>query len=347
MSKEGDKVRTSGRTKPVQGDMSIQLPECQAFQFETPPGMPKAHGVTLVVGKRGAGKTVACCNLLKKMEFDRIFILSPTIHSNKEMIEMLGADEDDIYTDTNDIGSILGVKEAIEKERDDLEEYLRDKKQFDALKKRLEAAADDIPDWTAGGKELEDAMLKFYSDGDFKPPYHKWGGKPPKCCLLLDDLIGSKIYQEQLTLNNLAILHRHVGQLKEGGAVGISLYFLVQSYKAQHGGLSRPIRNQTTSFILFQSKNIKELEEIAEEVGGEVDMAQFFEIYNRAIRVKHDFLFIDLHKKDEHASMFRRNFDEFLLYDGCDTEEVAPVTDVPCLRRKARDDKKENTSKET
>jgi len=40
---------------------------------------------------------------------------------------------------------------------------------------------------------------------------------------------------------------------------------LVQSYKSQAGGISKWIRNQATTIVLFKTKNDKELQEIQEE----------------------------------------------------------------------------------
>ncbi len=67
--------------------------------------------------------------------------------------------------------------------------------------------------------------------------------------------------------------------------------------------------------MLMKTKNEKELDEIAEEVAGEVSKETFMKVYNEAIREPFDFLFIDLHKKPEHPSMFRRNLNEFIIPD--------------------------------
>ena len=302
--------------------MEIKLPKAKAFKFETPPMCPKAHGVTLVIGKRGAGKTVAAVNLIEKMQFDRIFAISPSMSSNKEMMSHLGIKEEDIFPDPDDLTVLTAIKLAVEEERDLLEEYWQKKLRYDRIMRELEDGSSDPLTWN------EDRLLEFLVDGELKPPYHKWDGREPMMCLLFDDMLGSGIFSRPRQLNQLAIYHRHLGQFKKGGALGISLFFLIQSYKTQVGGLTRTIRNQATTVILFQTKSEKELEDVAEEVGGEVDPLTFYNVYNRAIREKHDFLFIDLHKKDEHPSMFRRNFDEFLLYDRCDSDEV-PVTAPP------------------
>ena len=65
--------------------------------------------------------------------------------------------------------------------------------------------------------------------------------------------------------------------------------------------------------VIFKTKDRKELEEISMECSGEVDPAVFHQVYQRATDEPHAFLFVDLHKKDHHPSMFRKNFDTFLI----------------------------------
>ena len=125
--------------------------------------------------------------------------------------------------------------------------------------------------------------------------------------------MGSQLYSKPRKLNQFTIFHRHSGQLKEGGALGCSLFFLVQSYKAVAGGISRTIRSNATSLILFANKNLKMLGEVAEELAGEISPETFFSVFHQAIKNKHDFLFVDLHKKSNHPSPFRRNLDTFLI----------------------------------
>ena len=84
---------------------------------------------------------------------------------------------------------------------------------------------------------------------------------------------------------------------------------------AQSGGISKCIRNNATSLIVFSSKSEKQLDEIAAECSGEVSKETFMQVYNHAIQQKHDFLFIDFFKKDSHPSMFRRNFSEYIVTD--------------------------------
>ena len=290
---------------------AVVIPKGSAFAYETPDMCPKAHGVFLAVAKRGGGKTVACTNLMMMMKFDRIFAISPSMKSNKEMMDMLKVNEEDVFEDPDDLSALDKVKAAIEAERDDLERYWEELRRYKALMALIHSKDHfwHIPD---------EALGEFFSNGDFVPPKHKWGGKPPMCALLLDDCMGSMLYSKPRRLNQFTIYHRHIGQFEKGGAVGCSMFFLIQSFKSQVGGLTKTIRNQTTCMLFFKSQNDKELDDVAESVSGEVPKETFEKVYELAIQDPHDFLLIDLHKKKQHPSMFRRNFDEFLIVDAAD-----------------------------
>jgi len=111
----------------------------------------------------------------------------------------------------------------------------------------------------------------------------------------------------------MVCLHRHLGAFEKGGALGASLYFLCQNFKCQAGGITRAIRSNATSLILFQNKNQKMLDEIADECAGEIDPKTFMRLYHAAVKEKHDFLFLDFFPKSSHPSGFRRNYDTFLI----------------------------------
>ena len=67
--------------------------------------------------------------------------------------------------------------------------------------------------------------------------------------------------------------------------------------------------------ILFRTKDEGELNDIACSVSGEISKEQFLDVYEYAMADPdpYPFLFIDLHKKSEHASMFRIRFDKFII----------------------------------
>jgi hypothetical protein len=100
---------------------------------------------------------------------------------------------------------------------------------------------------------------------------------------------------------------------KMPGAVGCSMLFNVQSWKTSIGGLPKALRNNLTLMLLFKTTSTKELADIAESVEGEISTEKFLAVCNSAWKNPHDFLLIDLHPKPNHPSMFRRNFETFLI----------------------------------
>ena len=63
-------------------------------------------------------------------------------------------------------------------------------------------------------------------------------------------------------------------------------------------------------------KNTDELNLIAKEMAGEVSPEKFLEVYNYIMsdeNDKHVSMFIDLHRKDNHPSMFRKNYTDFVV----------------------------------
>ena len=268
--------------------------------------MLKMHQVCVAVGKRASGKTVAVVSLLEKMKYDRVLFVSPTIKSNKEMIDRLKLNPTDIYEDCDDITVIDKIKLAVEEEAKDLERYEDELRRYNKLMKALNS--DSMP-------VDEEDMVRFFNDRDFMKPQHRWGGAKVRMAVVFDDCLGSMLYSRPRKLNSMSVYSRHIGQLQRGGSIGISLYFLIQSFKCQTGGLNKCIRNQCTSLLLFKTKDTTELSDVAESVAGEISKETFMSVYNHAIGEgkNHEFLTIDLHKKPGHPSGFRKRFDEFII----------------------------------
>jgi hypothetical protein len=282
--------------------LDIIPPKNESGLYETDTNMPKMHCVCLVVGKRNSGKTVSTVNLIEKMKFDYVIAISPTMNSNREIMERLNIEY--VFEDVDDLSCIDSVKKIVEDEAKDLDRYKNQMKEYNTLLKNIRN----------GNIVNEDHLLTYFAENEFIKPKHKWNGKKPRIALLVDDCLGSMIYSKPRKLNALATYSRHVGQLNEGGSIGISLFFLIQSFKCQIGGLNKVIRNQCTQMILFRTKDEGELNDIACSVSGEISKEQFLDVYEYAMADPdpYPFLFIDLHKKSEHASMFRIRFDKFI-----------------------------------
>jgi len=286
-------------------NLEIVPPSGESGLYTTDPMLPKMHTVSVVIGKRNSGKSVAIVNLIEKMGFDYTILVSPTASSNKELMERLNVEH--TFDDPDDLSIIDEIKKIVQGEAEDLERYQQEIKEYNKLMADLKK-----------GKYLEDdVILKFFGDDSFVKPTHRFNGRKPRIALFCDDCMGSMIYSKPRKLNALSTYSRHLGQLKEGGSIGISLFFAIQSFKCKVGGLTPTIKNQATNILLFKTKDEKELNDVAESCGGEVDKDTFIRVYNEAIENggDHPFLFIDLHPKKEHLSMFRKKFNEFIIVD--------------------------------
>jgi len=285
-------------------NLQIIPPKSESGLYTTDTFMPKMHQVCIAVGKRASGKSTAIINLIERMKYDYCVAVSPTMNSNKELMDRLKIEH--TFEDVDDPSVIDQIKDIVKKEAEDLERYKEEVKRYNKL-------MTDLKD----GKYLnDDLLLQFFSDeGNFIKPVHRWNGEKPRIAVLFDDMLGSGIYSRPRKLNGLSTYSRHVGSLKEGGAIGVSLFFMIQSFKCQTGGLNKVIRNQCTSMCLFKTKDRQEMKDVAESVSGEIGEDIFNRVYDTAIREPYDFLFIDLHPKKEHPSMFRRRLDEFIIPD--------------------------------
>jgi hypothetical protein len=286
-------------------DADIKVPKGQAFSYTTPPSMPKGHMVSISCGKRGVGKSVATTNLVKMLNYDRVLVISPTFKSNSLLMKELNIDENDVFEDPDDPNVVNKIIQIVDEERDDLQAYLDQKKEYQRLLKMLDDNYGNIPD---------EMLLMFYNEGRFEPPQHRYGGRNPFIALIIDDCQSSKLFTNK-RIQNLTIKHRHIAAFdSDRPSIGISLFFLVQNYKSKSGGIDKAIRNNATNCLLFKNKDEKEIDFIASEMAGEVSKEDFLKAYNYAMNDgDHPFLFVDLHKKDHHDSMFRSRFNKFLV----------------------------------
>ncbi len=292
------------KTQKVKG-LNIVPPKHHSGEIETPPHMPRGHFVNVTIGKRNSGKTTAMVNMIEQMGYDYCIVVSPTMKSNAELMKRLKVKH--TFEDPDCPKVIDKIKDIIEDEAKDLDRYRDELRRYNKMMKAINSPNAILND--------EDLIMFFGDDKDFTKPVHEYNGRPPKVVALFDDALGSMLYSKPRKLNALSTYSRHCGQLAEGGAVGISLAFLLQSFKCQTGGLSKVIRNQCTNLILFKTKDIGELKDIFESVAGEIDEETFYNVYNQAIGdgSNYPFLFIDLHKKKEQPSPFRKRFDEYII----------------------------------
>ena len=299
----------------------IKLPKnSNAFAVETPDHLPKLHQLCIANGKRGSGKSIAITNLIRMYKEElgsdlRCIIVSPTFGSNYKLLSDLGIDRADVFEEPDDDVPAKLIKIAND-ERDAFLEWRHLNEYYNQFIKTIKGGFFDR-------SKMDDYMIQYYNPltNQFERPKPKYPcylkGKPPVLFTFIDDAQGSKLLSTNKKMLQLCLRHRHLGQMPppQGGAVGMSLFVSTQTFKS-NGGLNKAIRNNATSMILFKTKDMSELKQIAEAFSGEIPVDRFFELYEQATAEPYSFLFVDLHPKiDIQPSGFRKRFDTYLLED--------------------------------
>ena len=298
------------QTSRVGTGLTVTPPKGSAFQCETPPLLNRLPMLCTVCGRRGVGKGVSTTGLIQNLKvIDRIFYAGPAADSNSVLLEQLGDKlaPEDTYSDLNDKGLITAIIAKVDAERDAIVEYRK--------KKRLyELAVKKVSDPKTPMFHISAEEMIVYGEG---PPKHKWNGRNPCLLLWLDDLLASSltIGRGARELANLCYRHRHLGAFKDKTpSIGLSVIFNAQSWRTSVGGIPKGVRANLTVLMLFATRSAHELKAVAEEVSHFCDEETFYKICKTAWQDRHDFLFCDFEKKPEHASPFRRNFDQWILF---------------------------------
>jgi hypothetical protein len=294
--------------KSKQNYLNIIVPKADAFAIKTQDDFINLHGIILAVAKRGTGKSVALGNILRMMKLnnalDILFIISPTLHNNRGNFDGLEIDENLVFEPEVDTAAI--IMEMIEDLGKEYDQYHTDIEKWKQLQTeiRSQRAIHDI-----------DENLLLYFENMEKPKYRfmKNGqAYKPSIGILIDDCMGSKFFSPRSRFPNMCTTHRHLGKTIHG-SLGCTILMAVQSYKSANSGLPKLVRYQVTHMLLFKTQALDEKLEVQSEMGGNISLEAFLDVYDQAIIDPHDFLFIDLHPKPNHPSMFRRNMNEFII----------------------------------
>ena len=296
-----NEVKNKGLVKTKIRNFGIIPPEKGAFTIETPADIPKMHCMMMVSGKRGGGKSVAVSNFVRKLKdnslMDRVLLITPTYNSNKQIWDIAEIDEMDVYEP--EITVLKDVINIVEAEKMEWDLFLNQKQQYKEFQRDLKRKPITEID--------EDLLLEYQDLGFFEgPPTWKYKKEvPPRLFLIIDDCMGTDLFKPRAKLINFCIKHRHIAD-----GLGISVAMLVQSYCAI-GGVPRPIRENTTLLLLFKCKDENQRKKIHEEIGADVDLDRFDQMYTYATEEPFSFLTVDFNAKMPDKT-FRKQFDEYL-----------------------------------
>jgi hypothetical protein len=288
-------------------------------QYRTLPDEFVQPMLAYVIGTRTSGKSYLASVFLKQSQkhhlFDRVYIITPSMNSNRAYFGEYISPED-VFEPTK--SSIADVIKEVEKDCAEWETYLEDMKMYKQFKRDFKHS-----------KPIDDYdLVNYYQKGFFKEaPVWKYyatnGGynEPPKSLLILDDVIGTPAISQSSGLSKLSVANRHVAGLREDftdsvgnirSACGLAVIILSQSYRFQNG-IGRVLRENLSLITLFKNKQPKQMEAIREELGSVIDMDMFDRSYEFATREAYGSLTIDFKPKCV-TKTFRKNLSEVIIF---------------------------------
>ena len=293
-----------GEMKTIK-NMEIKPPAKQAFTIETDDDFIKLHTLSIFSSRRGGGKSVATANLIRmakeKNYYDKVYLITPTYGSNKEIWNLAMIDEEDVYEPSKFV--LKDIRKNIQNEKDEWDDYISRKERYKDYQKLVNNKNLNLED-----KDLL-KQLMLYQDLGFYDAKPKWKYKnevPPRLGLILDDCMGTDLLLPSAGLTKFVIAHRHHSE------IGISVFMLVQSYCARES-LSRAIREQTTNLMLFKLVQEKQLQKVYEESDLPISYDDFRKMATEVHKEPYHFLLMDFAPKDP-SKRFRNCFNQYIPY---------------------------------
>jgi len=286
-------------------NMDVKPPAKKAFTIDTDDDFIKLHTLTIASGKRGGGKSVAVANLVRMAKerdyYDKVYLITPTYGSNREIWNICGIDEEDVYEPTK--GVLKDIRKLIQEEKDEWDDFKSKKEKYKEYQKLVNSKNLNLEN-----KDLLKQLLLYEELGFYdKPPEWKYKNEvPPRLGLILDDCMGTDLLLPSAGLTKFVIAHRHHSE------IGISVFMLVQSYCARES-LSRAIREQTTNLMLFKLVQEKQLQKVYEESDLPISYNDFIKMATEVHKEPYCFLLMDFAPKDP-SKRFRNCFNQYIPY---------------------------------
>ena len=285
--------------------IEIFTPKKSEFAIETTDDFIKLPCLTVINGKRHSGKTLATVNYIREMKnrgyCDRCLVITPTYDSNKSTWDIAKIEAEDCFDPSKHV--LKTIRKIIQEEKDDWDRYKHEMKLYKEYLSVIAGNSLNLKD----SKLIERLLL--YSDMNFLdgPPKYKYGNRPARLSLVIDDSMGTDIMLPSAGLTKFVIAHRHWSQ-----GMGISVFMLVQSYTAGASqGLSRAIREQTTQLWLFKIAQEKQLQLIYQEADLDINYEKYIKLCNIIHEEQYNFLLLDFNAKTPDKK-YRNGFKEFI-----------------------------------
>jgi hypothetical protein len=273
-------------------DIQVKNP----YHFKSPNNLPNLHFHLGIIGAKGTGKTVALCNVVNfyKGFFNNTFVVCPNYENELKLKQTLPpSDTTFVYTKPND-DTISEILEIIREQISIYKQYLKELKLYrndiKIYAKYQNEGADSLTQYELIRLELMNYITPIHPECQYK--YY------PTSLLIVDDCMNTDIFRKKSLFTNTQIRNRHLF---------LSIIIVSQSYK----GILKPIRLNLNWLIIFRINDMKLLKEIHDENSSIFkDLNEFMDVFGYCTDSDHDFMYIDLLKRD-----VRKNFNQRILLE--------------------------------
>lgn len=282
-----------------------------------PKHLPKLHCLAGAFGVVRSGKSNALVNLIQAYwdcgGLNMLFCISPTYHSNTSL-QTLPFEPDGIFTDSeHSVQALERIIQIIKGRNEEYKEEKLYKKAYKAFKK---------------GKATL-AQHSLVSKEQFREPIPIiW----PQPGIFIDDMTHTELMANTINnkLSHLSLHHRHLD------GVGVSIFQAFQTFKS---GMPRVVRANLGLIMLFPTCNMREIEEIYQEISNNITFDTFKKLLFEATKGPHDFLLINKLAEDP-TKQFGINFDRVFIIDP--VEERRKLLKVDLVENKPKKKSKQN-----
>lgn len=310
--------------EPVRGGLQNGAVKCAPKR--TPPTPAHLPNLPLLAGAFGvckSGKSNALVNLIaayqKAGSINMLYGISPTYHSNAslqtldfiderkktrkekdpnyriyDLVAKPGVEEEGFFgVFTNPHTSVEDLDRILAHIRGKNQEY-KDEQEYKRVYKK----------WKKRELKLTPEEQFILSRESYRAPTHvPW----PQPGIFIDDMTHTPLMANSLNnnLSHLCLHHRHLD------GVGVSIFQAFQTFKS---GMPRVVRTNMSLILLFSTMNMKEVEEIYNEVCNNVSFETFKRMIFEATKEPHGFLLINKMADDE-TRQFGINYDRVFVVD--------------------------------
>jgi len=294
------------RLEPIQNGLRNGPVKCKPKRVpKVPDHLPALPLLAGGFGVCRSGKSNALVNLIQEYcdygSINMLFCISPTYDSNASLQTLPFVDETDggkekgfrgIFTDSRN--SVDGLKRILAYIKKKNMEHLSEKE----YKKVYKVYAKGLK------HTLTWQQIEMLANENYRKPINiPW----PQPGIFIDDMTHTELMSNTINneLSHLSLHHRHL----EG--VGISIFQAFQTFKS---GMPRVVRTNMSLILIFPTCNMKEVEEMYQEISNNITFATFKKVLFEATKGDHDFLLINKNAEDP-TRQFGMNFDHTFIVD--------------------------------